>query len=82
MFFWSFAIPALRPDRGRWKMAKKGGRAPTPNDNRSRAMNRQDAVGQMAMDNRSVQLNTSTGAPAPATQKSKAPPTETTQSTT
>jgi len=35
----------------------RGGRSPTPNDDRSRSMNRQDPVGQAAIDNRANQLN-------------------------
>lgn len=51
----------------------KGG--PTPNDQRSRAMNPQDRVGQMATDNRAMQMNPQT----PVGQKSRAPPAETTE---
>jgi hypothetical protein len=48
----------------------KGG--PTPNDQRSRAMNPQDRVGQMAMDNRAMQINPQT----PVGQKSRSQPAE------
>lgn len=45
-------------------------------------MNRQDPVGQMAADNRSVQLNVPVPSQAPVAQKTKALPAESTDSKT
>lgn len=41
------------------KVNRPMGKAPSRNDQRSRSMNPQDSVGKAAIDNRSVQLNTS-----------------------
>ncbi len=53
----------------------KGG--PTPNDQRSRAMNSQDVVGKMAIDHRAGQLDPRN----PDFSKARAPPDQTTEST-
>lgn len=52
----------------------KGG--PTPNDLRSRAMNPQDPVGQMAIDHRAMQMNPQTL----IGQKARAQPSDNTES--
>ena len=59
-------------------MGKGSKGSPTPNDQRSRAMNSQDAVGKMAIDHRAGQLN-----PQSADfSRARAKPEQSTESTT